>query len=44
VARHVGNILARLGFQSRAQIAAWMAENDPPGSTIPRGNAERSPR
>jgi DNA-binding CsgD family transcriptional regulator len=21
---HVGNILAKLGFRSRAQIAAWM--------------------
>jgi DNA-binding CsgD family transcriptional regulator len=31
VARHVGNILTRLGFQSRTQIAAWMADNDPPG-------------
>jgi len=28
VARHVANILTKLGFQSRAQIAVWMAEND----------------
>jgi DNA-binding CsgD family transcriptional regulator len=25
VATHVGNILNQLGFNSRAQIAAWMA-------------------
>ena len=29
VARHVTNILAKLGFQSRAQVAVWMSENDP---------------
>jgi predicted ATPase/DNA-binding CsgD family transcriptional regulator len=28
VARHVANILAKLGFESRTQIAAWMASND----------------
>jgi DNA-binding NarL/FixJ family response regulator len=27
-ARHVANIMAKLGFQSRTQIAAWMVEND----------------
>jgi DNA-binding NarL/FixJ family response regulator len=26
VARHVANILAKLGFRSRTQIAAWMAD------------------
>jgi DNA-binding NarL/FixJ family response regulator len=26
VARHVANILAKLGFRSRAQIAAWNAD------------------
>jgi DNA-binding CsgD family transcriptional regulator len=25
VARHVANIMAKLGFRSRAQIAAWTA-------------------
>jgi DNA-binding NarL/FixJ family response regulator len=25
VARHVANILAKLGFESRTQIAAWIA-------------------
>jgi DNA-binding CsgD family transcriptional regulator len=29
VARHVANILTKLGFQSRAQVAVWMSENDP---------------
>jgi predicted ATPase/DNA-binding CsgD family transcriptional regulator len=27
-ARHVANILAKLGFSSRAQVAAWAAERD----------------
>ena len=31
-ARHVANILAKLGFTSRAQIAAWAAGN---GSILP---------
>jgi DNA-binding NarL/FixJ family response regulator len=26
VARHVANILAKLGFRSRAQIAAWITD------------------
>ncbi|TMQ80902.1 helix-turn-helix transcriptional regulator, partial [Actinomadura soli] len=32
VARHVTNILTKLGFSSRAQIAAWVVGNiaDPP--------------
>jgi predicted ATPase/DNA-binding CsgD family transcriptional regulator len=29
VARHVANILTKLGFQSRAQVAVWVSENDP---------------
>jgi DNA-binding NarL/FixJ family response regulator len=29
VARHVANILTKLGFQSRAQVAVWTSENDP---------------
>jgi predicted ATPase/DNA-binding CsgD family transcriptional regulator/Tfp pilus assembly protein PilF len=29
VARHVANILTKLGFSSRAQVAAWMAGRDP---------------
>jgi DNA-binding CsgD family transcriptional regulator len=29
-ARHVANIMAKLGFNSRAQIAAWAAEKPPP--------------
>jgi DNA-binding NarL/FixJ family response regulator len=28
-ARHVANILAKLGLNSRAQVAAWMAEQRP---------------
>ena len=28
-ARHVANILAKLGFRSRAQIAAWAADHQP---------------
>jgi DNA-binding NarL/FixJ family response regulator len=29
VARHVANILTKLGFTSRAQVAAWMAGREP---------------
>jgi len=29
VARHVANILTKLGFSSRAQVAAWMAGREP---------------
>jgi DNA-binding CsgD family transcriptional regulator len=29
VARHVTNILTKLGFSSRAQVAAWMAGREP---------------
>ena len=29
VATHVGNILNKLGFNSRAQIAGWMASSNP---------------
>ena len=37
-ARHVANILAKLGFTSRAQIAAWAAGN---GSIQPSAAHER---
>ena len=32
VARHVANILGKLGFSSRAQVAAWMARQPGPES------------
>jgi len=39
VARHVANILAKLGFGSRAQIAVWAVGNLPEGDTrAPAGN------
>src|SRR5437763_6991985 len=31
-ARHVANIMAKLGFNSRAQIAAWHADKRDPGT------------
>jgi DNA-binding NarL/FixJ family response regulator len=31
-ARHVANIFGKLGFTSRAQVAAWTVERDSPGS------------
>jgi len=31
VARHIANIFGKLGITSRAQLAAWMAANGPPG-------------
>ncbi len=34
-ARHVANILAKLGFNSRAQIAAWAADKHDPGDSPP---------
>jgi DNA-binding CsgD family transcriptional regulator len=38
-ARHVANILAKLGFNSRSQIAAWAADRQPyisdPGDSPP---------
>jgi predicted ATPase/DNA-binding CsgD family transcriptional regulator len=34
-ARHVANILAKLGFRSRAQIAAWAADHQPPPGDAP---------
>ena len=34
-ARHVANILAKLGFRSRAQIAAWAADKGDPGDSPP---------
>jgi DNA-binding NarL/FixJ family response regulator len=30
-ARHVANIFAKLGFSSRAQLAAWVVEREPAG-------------
>src|SRR5262249_57602907 len=40
-ARHVANIMGKLGFNSRAQIAAWAAERPPqisdPGDDPPAG-------
>ena len=30
-ARHVANILSKLGFTSRTQIASWAARHEPPG-------------
>jgi predicted ATPase/DNA-binding CsgD family transcriptional regulator len=34
-ARHVANILGKLGFRSRAQIAAWAADKAGPGDSPP---------
>jgi predicted ATPase/DNA-binding CsgD family transcriptional regulator len=34
-ARHVANILAKLGFRSRGQVAAWAANNRDPGDSPP---------
>jgi predicted ATPase/DNA-binding CsgD family transcriptional regulator/Tfp pilus assembly protein PilF len=31
-ARHVANILAKLGFTSRTQVASWAARHEPPAS------------
>jgi non-specific serine/threonine protein kinase len=33
VETHVGNILGKLGFTSRAQIAAWVVTRDADGGT-----------
>ena len=30
-ARHVANILAKLGYSSRTQIASWATRHEPPG-------------
>ena len=30
-ARHVANILAKLGFSSRTQVASWAARHEPSG-------------
>ena len=29
VARHVANIFTKLGFSSRAQLAGWLADEEP---------------
>jgi predicted ATPase/DNA-binding NarL/FixJ family response regulator len=42
VARHIANIMAKLGFRSRAQIAAWITDQrlyQKPGCLRPRGRA-----
>ena len=36
-ARHVANILAKLGFRSRTQIAVWAADRQPDGTTPAAG-------
>jgi DNA-binding NarL/FixJ family response regulator len=36
-ARHVANILAKLGFNSRAQVAAWAAHQDAGQTRPPAG-------
>lgn len=43
-ARHVANILAKLGFRSRAQVAAWAAEKqlDSVGSAARAASARRA--
>jgi predicted ATPase/DNA-binding CsgD family transcriptional regulator len=35
VARHIANIMAKLGFRSRAQIAAWIADRRLPVPSLP---------
>ena len=30
-ARHVANILGKLGFTSRTQVASWASRHEPPG-------------
>src|SRR5262249_35338056 len=46
-ARHVANILAKLGFNSRGQIAAWAADRPPhisdPGADPPPGREAGAP-
>jgi predicted ATPase/DNA-binding CsgD family transcriptional regulator len=43
-ARHVANILAKLGFSSRTQIAAWAVDKqfELMGAAIPRASAQRA--
>jgi len=36
-ARHVANILAKLGFTSRTQVASWATRHEPRDRTLPRG-------
>ncbi|MDQ2813649.1 MAG: helix-turn-helix transcriptional regulator, partial [Actinomycetota bacterium] len=40
-ARHVANILAKLGFTSRTQIAAWVTDK-PPGAVAADVTSERA--
>ncbi len=37
VARHISNILAKLGFRSRSQVAAWAASERPGSPPVGRG-------
>jgi predicted ATPase/DNA-binding CsgD family transcriptional regulator len=41
VARHVANILAKLGFRSRTQIAAWIADRPSQAERPTEGSASR---
>jgi DNA-binding NarL/FixJ family response regulator len=36
-ARHVANILAKLGFTSRTQVASWATRHEPRDGTLSRG-------
>jgi DNA-binding CsgD family transcriptional regulator len=38
VASHVAHILAKLGFSSRTQIAAWVAQRDSPPAALAEGD------
>jgi predicted ATPase/DNA-binding CsgD family transcriptional regulator len=42
VARHIANIMNKLGFRSRAQIAAWVADRKLPAPIAGRGPPRRS--
>jgi len=41
---HVEHILTKLGFSSRAQIAAWVVENRDPLIASPDASGDPSPR
>ena len=43
VARHIANILAKLGFRSRTQIAVWVADR-PPLQAAARADRSSEPR
>ena len=40
VARHIANILAKLGFTSRTQIAAWFTSNRPDAAQLDQATAQ----